>query len=474
MIRTFFRLFKRLSPGGAQFIKEAYFTLSGWRFDDLVRRVELNQKWSTPADFLTQNSVDRLSTMRPLADESIAVISPLPPAETGIATCTLESFFPAEYGVDLYSTFNNAYEYLSSAHNRWLSKTNLRVFHLNALPFGHAINGYRGLVFTFGNSDHNIEIVSALLTSKTFPYDAPVFAYIHDPCILNVLERAVTAKGGSFERALRAAYPDKAGIISDAIRAKNTDMLVQEGIYGVRALVANSSLAGIIVNSAAARDLLLNDLGASCDLPIYQAFHPVFGAPSAAHSRASGTKLRIGTFGVPSPGKGTDLVLEAFRILRQKGLDAELILAGYGAGRFYEVFREAGDDNITVVDSPSDDEMESLMQSVDLALQLRRQNLGESSGAVPRLIYYGKPTIVTEIGSFKEFGDAVRQVAPDINPYSLAATIQEEAQTPQRRNEARSRYMQEHSPGRFCETLRGIVTGNYSFPNRTQNLAKSA
>ena len=60
------------------------------------------------------------------------------------------------------------------------------------------------------------------------------------------------------------------------------------------------------------------------------------------------------------------------------------------------------------------------MAGVDVAVQLRAHNLGESSGVVPQLLALGVTTIVSNIGSFREYGDAVVTVDAEIADQQLA------------------------------------------------------
>jgi glycosyltransferase involved in cell wall biosynthesis len=96
------------------------------------------------------------------------------------------------------------------------------------------------------------------------------------------------------------------------------------------------------------------------------------------------------------------------------------------------------------------------MRQVDVAVQLRSRNLGESSGVVPQLLQLGKPVVVSAIGSFTEFGEAVVQLAPTAVHEEIAATILSAAKSPPPQ-EIMLKYAADRSPRRFRETLLSIL-----------------
>jgi glycosyltransferase involved in cell wall biosynthesis len=61
-------------------------------------------------------------------------------------------------------------------------------------------------------------------------------------------------------------------------------------------------------------------------------------------------------------------------------------------------------------------ELEGLICASDICINLRYPTMGESSGSLLRMMGYGKPTLVTNFGSYREFPDhCVLKVNPDID-----------------------------------------------------------
>jgi glycosyltransferase involved in cell wall biosynthesis len=219
-------------------------------------------------------------------------------------------------------------------------------------------------------------------------------------------------------------------------------------MYGLRGLLHGINLAGIIVNSGAAKEIMEKELG---PLRIIELFHPVLPVHPEPIARSGG--LRIGTFGIPSGSKKSDLVVSAFQKVRQAKPDASLVVAGFQAAGFAASRQIDSMEGIEVYDSPTDQQFDSLLASVDVAVQLRSSNLGESSGPVARLLYLGKPIIVSRVGAFSELEDAVAYFSEPETPERLAELIisaSMDAKLPL----AALRYCESKSPAQFCARLR--------------------
>src|SRR5690606_26082846 len=160
-----------------------------------------------------------------------------------------------------------------------------------------------------------------------------------------------------------------------------------------------------------------------------------------------GGGLIVGSFGAPSASTGTDVVLAAVQELRKRGIKARLIVAGFDAYYFADGELDKNEDrSLLVLAEPSPErELQLDMLKCDIAVQLRRSNLGESSGVVPSLLALGIPTIVSSIGAFSEYGAAV-QTFEGYDPVALADLLAAGAQID---HAAMQRYVREHSLSAF-------------------------
>jgi glycosyltransferase involved in cell wall biosynthesis len=244
---------------------------------------------------------------------------------------------------------------------------------------------------------------------------------------------------------------------SDRVKSEfdiSDKLLLQQNICGLKCLISGINVRKIFVNSRAAKDIILADSPEFED-KIDILFHPVFNSsPRAPTTDKTAAPITIGTFGVPGPAKKTSLILESFRLLRDRIPGAQLVIAGYDASRFEleDWAKECAD--IRIHSSVSMAELEELMAGVDVAIQLRSRNLGESSGPVSQLLGLGKATIVSPVGSFNEYGQAVIYAPLNPSPESLSQlivdVIEKRIHIPQG---AIERYVTDHSVARFCSQL---------------------
>ena len=352
----------------------------------------------------------------------IAVVSPLPPAQTGVAHATLNTFAAWDAGVDFFGDLGSAADLQVVRHLPILAGGPHRVLQIDFLPEALDRFDYQAVIFAFGNSPHNLQVVSWLLRCRSLSRLPPVLAYVHDPVVFDVLRGASEALGLTSDELFRRAYDHPSLVL---LREGTRMDLMEQDICGLRAIRREAPLDGILVNSAAAKALLLaDDPGLEPDR-VATLFHPVFTPrpmrPGRDRARSVARKLlRLGCFGVQTANKQPDVVLAAVRLLRDRGVEARLVMAGYEVNEFAAANALEGLDFVELCQNPDNGQLLDLMASVDVAVQLRRQNTGETSGIVSQLMGLGVPTIVSQVGAFQEFADAVRFVAPDCNPEELA------------------------------------------------------
>jgi hypothetical protein len=238
-------------------------------------------------------------------------------------------------------------------------------------------------------------------------------------------------------------------------------VLVSHGTTGINYLLKDFHHDGIIFNSEAARDFFKADMVVADDKKMHVLFHPVFEQflPKAPKAQRD-SRIRIGTFGVPGGDKRTLDVCRAFDMFHKKYPKSSFVLAGFHARSFAHANNIQNGRNGYLIDEPATtDELLELMQSCDIAVQLRLANNGESSGVVPQLLAKDVNVIATRVGSFCAFGEAVTFVESDISVPELAELIEREVNIPSARSLYRARFVEEHSPLSFMEQLDQIIFG---------------
>lgn len=386
---------------------------------------------------------------------SVAVVSNLPPQNTGLANFTHRLFLPEDRDFRVYS------DAVTAAHGNGVGRNEPQASAPNAFPIGQllshqAAEGFSAAVFMLGNSVHSVASMQALYTLARSHRPPPLYAYLHEPYLNGLLAPLVGP--GRFLSALRRSYPERP-FPDDAAAPREAPRLVERRILGARALLEPVRLEGIFVNSQFALELLRVDYPEFPASGIKRLFHPVFTPVATPARPAGGRPLRIGSFGVPNPFKKLDVLLDAFRRLRSRDPQTELILSGYGMAAFAKERGLAREPGLRVQESPSGEVFEGLMASVDIAVQLRSATFGESPGTVPQLVALGRPTIVARIGAFADFEDAVCFAPDDLTPEGLADLILAETKQPERRRAAMAAYAAAHESGRLLGLLRRELFG---------------
>jgi glycosyltransferase involved in cell wall biosynthesis len=211
----------------------------------------------------------------------------------------------------------------------------------------------------------------------------------------------------------------------------------------------------VIVNSRAAAAMIRAELP---NVPVHVMFLPTLPAQVASPIKRVPGNFRIGSFGLANEFKQTELVSAAFQVIRKTIPNSTLVLAGFDVGTYAAAHGLRPKDGYEVHDSPDDEQFDALLGSVDVAVQLRRHNLGESSGPIARLLEMGKPVVVSNVGSFAELGQAVRLIDSNrCTATELADIIVQERSQSQERRKAVEEYCKARSTQVFCRKLEEII-----------------
>lgn len=297
----------------------------------------------------------------------IAVFSTLPPDDSGIAVYSAKTHMLMPDDYDVFSDFKNLKSY-----KKCLETGMTNAFPSASLPWAMKFSNYDAKVFVIGNSQHNAPALKEALHTKGEDHR---YLYLHEAQIRG---------------AWHGVYPD-----TDAVRDLGEEFGSK---FFVHPLISRSGIRKIFVNNELARELILSDLPKELrnEVKIDVLFLPIEDLRHVKVKKLSHTddEIIIGSFGLPSPIKGTDVLIEAISNLRSSGLNVRLILAGYHATS-YRIENSKNCEFISVYE-PDEDELISLMKSVDVAVQLRNHPHGETSGCVSQLLGMQQKIITTE------------------------------------------------------------------------------
>lgn len=468
MLRQALRLVARVSPSVARHVENLNSTINGWRFDDVKRHIDARLAAGLDDGGLALAQSFQTIAAGVSGTSRIAFVSNMPPEDTGIATCSLYSWLGYDGPVDIFCPAVDADWF--GAQRALLSGGTVegapRLLALGALLTADQSVGYHRIVFAIGNSPHCYYVHNALKKLGAFGSLNRCALYVHDPCLLNLVQNGIGISAREMVQAMETIYGRAlpGALTSGLADWEVHEKLVESGIMGPR-WFASLGISQFLVNSAAAETLLREDL-AGTNATISRVFHPAFlprGAPEriaelhAARVPSVDDAITVGSFGIPAASKRTDAIIAAVRLLHNRGRKISLLLAGFGVRAYAATHSPLWDGlNVKLFDGPSDLQLLQCMLDCDISLQLRSRNLGESSGIVPQLLCLGQPTIVSDVGSFREYGDAVATVPADATPEIIAEVIERTLAAPPSQA-AMARYVVERSPARFRQTLQEIL-----------------
>lgn len=443
------RLMGRLRALPAQ----SYYTLSGWRFADLKQHIDTAVGHEADATL----AMLEFGGLRASAGRArLAIVTCLPPAPSGIANFSNKHLQQMPAPVDVYSPVQDVGQFLRLrvALDR-RSGGNAALYPLASLLARDEAEAYDKIVFVLGNSNHNIETYRMMETFSGLGGVARAACYLHDPCCHNVVQMAKGLGIGDYMAFVSTLYGTALGNSGGLEGGRGHRSAVDLGILGTRAISA-LGIRHFIVNSRAAAELLQNDLSVAQaeQTRIDTLYHPVLPAEVEIGEVSRGDTFTVGSFGAAGYAKGTDVVVDAVRLMRERGHRARLVLAGYFTRQFMQTSLAGRDISwIEHAEPQTERELQLDMLKSHVAVQLRRENLGESSGIVPTLIGLGIPTIVSPVGAFAEYGNSV--VSFDgYDPSALADLLQQRTALPAA---ALQRYAEQHGVPEFNRRLLELV-----------------
>lgn len=385
----------------------------------------------------------------------IALLTPLHPQKTGIADYIeeilpfLRKQFGNNYQIDLFvddcipnepdtvknhqileiDTFEDRYaEYDLAIYQMGNNRFHLKIYQL-ALK-------YPGIVVMH---DFAIHHMVAGLFLDLFKDDTAYFEEVgfnHGPDAKNVAyQRAVKGELGLWE--------------TDAIH------------YPMNRRILSCSLGAIVFSQFAKENLEAY----GCNVPIHRVYLHCGGecTPCSQEERdAARKRLKlkvapdetvIGVFGFIGRAKRPYSILEAVHKLVQEGKKIKLVYVGQLQGDCEDLpskIKALGMKNQVVMTGfTTHEEFQDYLAASDICISLRYPTMGETSGVLMRALSRGKPSVVTNVGTFQEFDpDMVMKIsAGETEVEELLQTLRkliEDGEFRQRVGEKGLAYAKEH------------------------------
>ena len=352
-------------------------------------------------------SFNRVTTVN--QKPQIAFFSPFPPAKSGIADYT-QDLLPSlgqHINLDLYHDDS----YLPDP------KISNNLFSHSKFEERLKSQAYEGIIYQIGNSSYHSYMYSQLMRYSGI-------SVLHDYYLgglINYMEARCPELGVKFSKELEHSYgKDRAIEILKLLKTKDLDVnekLSEVGIYVNRRIFTRS--LGVVLHSKWAYNCAIkeftNDNSHIVHIPQIVPNYVVKEKSVRDQCKELGLpndKLIISTFGFINNTKRPLQLLYAFKKYLLTQPSAYLVFVG---GTDYlgkinlknEIIKLNLQGQVKVTGYVNMPDFYRYIEVSDICLNLRFPFKGESSASLLRILSVGKPTIVTDIGSFSDFPNDV-------------------------------------------------------------------
>jgi glycosyltransferase involved in cell wall biosynthesis len=393
----------------------------GLRSRLLEKELDPRYRWDAVAQKTAEayTQIEPVRRRRPMRRrERVAFVTPMPPHLSGVAD---ESYRLVEALSRLcdVDAFLDGIEIPARAPAGVVLRP-ARVLQIHDVGSG----GYRQIFYCLGNSEFHAQALRLL-------HQQPGVVIAHDVRLSGLYAWAarntpeIVPEG--FHAALQAMYggrlPPEIGKNGD-VDFWTADRL---GIYMARRAIALSSR--FLVHSQHAARLACLDSAPEDANKVEVIPYGVIDPNEFVHPKPDGV-LRVGTFGIVSPTKQPDKLIDAWPHVLGEFPAAKLAFVGSDGGtgeneRLRKRARRAGIghafEQTGAIEEPT---LRQWVTRSTLAVQLRAASSGETSAVVARCMSAGIPTIVSGLGSAAELPDsAVVKVPRNVTAEALAEQI---------------------------------------------------
>lgn len=389
----------------------------------------------------------------------LAIVGPLPPAETGIAGYNRKLLPALSKTADLSMFISEGGLPLVRSE---------RTFPISALLPTQRI--FDEVVYVLGNSHHHINTLE-LLNRR------PGIVWLHDIRLLYLAySYGAKIEGGDswkyLKRCLREFYgtPDALGLAG----LQNLEKVNQSGILFARPLLQNAT--GFVVHSENAKEMLIRDLGDYLRGRTVEVVPLAIDDLDLRASQPSNYAVRIGLIGYMAPVRAPEKAISAAaRFAELAGRPAEVRIVGRSDGNYLQYLEGYASNlgvRLTSAGFLDDTAYLSEIRSLDVALQLRERSNGESSATVAECIALGVP-VVTNIQSVREQWNEVALCAQSVSNIADIADLLREACTNEFRDTLPARSRELHSRMSYSAVARQLVEAFFKLSPALRETASS-
>lgn len=414
----------------------------------------------------------------------LAIVSPLPPAPTGIADYTIDVVRALRpmHAIDLFhDQIKVAGDTLAPAYG------------IEELPARNAAAAYDVIVYQMGNGP-----------AHDFMYDwmerAPGVVVLHDLVLHHSFVRRFLESPAARAYALDPSSEEKRrGVLQEHERYRQAIEGVHEG-QGERLKAASLNSTGDLLPYAfpffepalrqaravgAHNEFMVDAIQAACPgIPCSRLAMPVQAAqvrPEVIEELRKRLGLFkhdvvIGCFGLVTREKGIETVARAFKRVAELNPNLRLLLAGDVPDQIWldgVLERARVTDRTVVAGRLSPHDFEAAMEIANVVVQLRYPTARETSAAVLRVMAQGRPVVISDLANQSEIpDDTVIRVDLTDEEGALARALDDLSRNPERAQamgeRARAFAAKNHSDQQTLETYERLlksVRPHYSPPS---------
>lgn len=358
------------------------------------------------ADWLAEPSAAKRA-----ARPRLAVVSTLPPDQSGIATYTKIALGNTPWRTTFFVPWGD--ERLSRCQEDILRHRHAQ--RASTPPPGilpaHTYRPIPGqpTLWVLGNSEHHFSTLRALLKSGR-PED---WLYLHEAELGGMLHHwAQEPDANEFSPRL-AAWAGK--------KKESPAVAALLSVIAPRQIIVNSDYAASHLRALLPAELVGQVRIEAGFLPLAEPFLP----PAAPIALDAGTPLRIMHVGILGASKQPEHLVAACEHLQadpRLPAGLELTFAGF-AVEDYLTRAKLQRPWIKTLEAPGAEALQHAMRAAHIGVQLRWPQHGESSGAVADWLVLGKPLIATQAAGFAGLAGAIYGVSPEVTREELATTL---------------------------------------------------
>jgi glycosyltransferase involved in cell wall biosynthesis len=434
----------RFDPGSTDAVARALRdTLANPELLERLRHQELPPfTWDRAAE-LTAGAIARMAqegrrraTVNRPDQPRLAVVTPLPPQRSGIATYAYRLLEGLRHHCDVTVFVDEGVE---ECVGGVVAPDGVSIAPLTHLePTIRAGGAFDRILYFMGNSRFHVDMLEALRRQ-------PGWVLLHDVRLTGLYseihrlspDRLVDHSVGA---TLAELYP---GRYRESLEAMESIPPHEAHRFGVWLTREVQDLAQqVLVHSSFGASVVALDTGSAVQV-IYPLPCPTVGADPDPDPAPVRERPVIASFGIVSPVKQPEVLVSAMPLVLAAVPAARLVFAGEVEDH-HRAELESQADELGVADCLEftghldDDGFARAQESAAVAVQLRAITNGESSAAVAELLSLGVPTVVTELGAMTELpDDAVVKVDRAVTGHDLAAVLIDLLTDPDRRDSLR-------------------------------------